>query len=243
MIPIPAIDLKDGKVVRLLRGDFKTVKVYSQRPEEIARQFEEGGAQRIHVVDLEGALAGKPKNRSSLEKILKSVRTPVQMGGGIRDLKTAHQYFEMGAGWVIFGTQACLDLGFLKEAIGEFGGKALVGLDASDGWIAIDGWTKITRTPALELAQRVESLGGKTVVYTDISRDGALQGPNLLQIKKLCESVKIDVIASGGVSSLSDLAVMVKMNQKNLLGTIVGTALYERRFTLAEAFKTCLQKG
>ena len=242
MIPIPAIDLKNGKVVRLLHGDFKEERIYSETPVAVAKRFEEAGAARIHVVDLDGALEGKPKNLSSVEMIVRNVKTPVEAGGGVRSLKTAEAYFKMGVSWVIFGTQACLDSGFLKETVAEFGPKAIIGIDALSGFVATDGWTKTTKIKAMDLARDAESLGVKTVIYTDISKDGALGGINLKEIKALSRSVSMDVIASGGVSSLQDIQALLDLKQKNIKGVIIGKALYENKINLKDAVKACLQK-
>lgn len=243
MIPIPAIDLKGGKVVRLKHGDFNAETVYDKRPEEMAVLFEFEGARRLHVVDLDGALGGKPANRPAVEAILKSTRLPVEVGGGIRDLKTAESYFSLGVRWIIFGTKVCLDKGFLKEALRAFGERAIVGIDAKDGFVATDGWTKITSTKAADLVSQVEEAGGKTVIYTDISKDGALQGPNLDAVTRLCDTTTLEVIASGGVSSLEDLKKLTGLQKENLIGAIIGKALYEKKFTLKEAVRTCLPRG
>ncbi len=241
MIPIPAIDLKDGRVVRLLHGDFKEEKVYDVKPEAVARGYESEGAERIHVVDLDGALKGVPANVSLVERIVKSVKTPVEVGGGIRDLKAAERYFEMGVRWVILGTKACLDRGFMAEAAKAFGGSIIVGMDAKDGMIATDGWTKVTGTKAIDLAKDFEGMGGKTIIYTDISKDGALKGPNLKEVCAMSDAVKIDVIASGGVGALEDLKNLMKLGKANLKGVIIGKALYEKKFSVRDAVKTCSQ--
>lgn len=241
MIPIPAIDLKDGKVVRLFQGDFKEQKVYFEKPEEAAKHFETEGASRIHVVDLDGALKGRPKNTPSVEKILKAVRVPVELGGGIRDLNTAAGYLAMGVQWVVFGTQACLDRGFIKELVFEFKEKAIVGVDARDGFVATDGWTKITKINAVEFIREFEKLGGQTVIYTDISKDGALSGPNIKEIRNVSEAVNLDLIASGGVSSLKDLEALKGLKKDNIKGVVIGKALYENKFTLKEAIQVCSQ--
>ncbi len=241
MIPIPAIDLKDGKVVRLFQGDFKAEKIYSEKAEDIARRFEEEGASRIHVVDLDGALKGEPKNIKTIERILNAVRTPVEVGGGIRSLQTAARYLAMGAGWVIFGTQACLDRGFIKELVSELKEKAIIGVDARDGLIATDGWTKVTKINAVQFIKEFEKLGGQTVIYTDISKDGALSGLNIKEIKNASEAVNLDLIASGGVSSLKDLEALMKLKKKNIRGVVIGKALYENKFTLKEAIQVCSQ--
>jgi phosphoribosylformimino-5-aminoimidazole carboxamide ribotide isomerase len=242
MIPIPAIDLKNGKVVRLLQGNFKEEKIYSETPVAVAKRFEEAGASRIHVVDLDGALEGKPKNLSSIEAIVRNVKTPIEAGGGVRSLKTAGEYFKMGVSWVIFGTQACLDSGFMKEALNEFKARAIIGIDALNGFVVTDGWTKTTKIKAVDLARDAESLGCKTVIYTDISKDGALRGMNIKEIKSLSRSISMDVIASGGVTSLQDIQALLDLKQKNITGIIIGTAIYENKIQLKDAVKTCLQK-
>ena len=243
MIPIPAIDLKGGKVVRLLQGRFDAEKVYGEAPEQVALAFEREGAQRIHVVDLDGALQGAPGNVLAVERILNTVKVPVEVGGGIRDLKQAARYFWMGASWVIFGTKACLDAGFLKEAIEEYGSRVIIGIDAKDGCVATDGWTKVHDIKAVSLADQVEAAGGSTVIYTDISKDGALGGPNLEHLDAMASAVKISVIASGGVSSLADLRSIRALEKENITGVIIGKAIYEKKFSVKQAVETCSQKG
>ena len=168
---------------------------------------------------------------------------PVEIGGGIRDLKTAFQYLEMGARWVIFGTQVCLDRGFLREALAELKEQLIVGIDARNGMIATDGWTRITQVRAESLAKEVQASGGKTIIYTDISKDGALGGPNLAEIEAMSHAVSLDMIASGGVSSLEDLKRIAALGRPNLTGVIIGKALYENRIRLKDAVRTCLQNG
>jgi phosphoribosylformimino-5-aminoimidazole carboxamide ribotide isomerase len=243
MIAIPAIDLKDGRVVRLLQGNFKEETVYSEEPHAVAKRFEDEGAQRIHIVDLDGALKGKPKNIGCVESIIKHVKAPIEIGGGIRDIKIAKEYFSIGVRWVILGTKACLDKGFLKEAVKEFGDKAIIGIDARDGMVATDGWTRVTEHKAIDLAKEVESAGGKTIIYTDISRDGAMKGPSLKEIKILSSAVKIDVIASGGISCAKDISNLLMLGQKNISGVIIGKALYEKKITVKEAIEACQGKA
>ncbi len=243
MIPIPAIDLKGGKVVRLLHGDFNEQKIYSEKAEEVARRFQADGASRIHLVDLDGALSGTPKNTGLIETIAAKVKTPLEVGGGIRSLETAARYFSMGVSWVILGTKACLDKGFVAEAVKEFKEKIIIGLDASDGYLATDGWTKTTRTKAVDYAKEMERLGVSTVIYTDISKDGALKGPNLEGIRTMSEALKADLIASGGVSSLADLKAIAALKRENILGAVIGKALYENKFSLKEAIGACSQRG
>lgn len=242
MIPIPAIDLRGGQVVRLLQGDYRKETVYSDKPGTIAREFENDGAERIHVVDLDGALKGAPANFASVEEILKTVRVPVEIGGGIRDLKYVARYLDMGVRWVILGTKACLDEGFMREAIREYSDRVIIGIDAKDGWVATDGWTRVTQQEAAAMARSVQSLGGKSVIYTDISKDGALAGPNLDAIRKLAGELTIDVIASGGIGSLKDLEALNRLNLRNVSGVIIGKALYEKKFTVKEAIR-CLRNA
>ena len=239
MIPIPAIDLKDGKVVRLLHGNFDAEQVYGENAKEIALHFAAEGAKRLHVVDLDGALKGEPKNLESIRELLAVSSIPVEVGGGIRDLKQAARYLGMGARWVIFGTQACLDPGFLREAIAELGDSVIIGIDAKDGFVATDGWTKVIGRKAVSLAREVEACGGKTVIYTDIATDGALSGPNLAHIEALADEVSIQIIASGGVGSLKDLKFIKELGKPNVSGVIIGRAIYEKKFTIKEAISAC----
>lgn len=240
MIPIPAIDLKEGRVVRLTQGDFTRQTTYGDDPAAVARAFESAGAGRLHVVDLEGALKGEPRNEGSVEKIAAAVRVPIELGGGIRSLKTADRYFRMGVRWVVLGTKACLDEGFLREALREHAERIIVGIDARDGWVATDGWTRTTDRRASDFASRARDLGARTIIYTDISADGALVGPNVKAVEALAGSCALDVIASGGVGSLEDLRRLAGLKAANLIGVIIGKALYEKKFTLEEAVKTCL---
>ena len=239
MFPIPAIDLKDGRVVRLLQGKFEAESVYPEEPKLLARRFEGEGAQRIHVVDLDGALKGEPKNLLLVESVIKAVKVPVEVGGGIRRPEQVERYLGMGAGFVILGTKACLDPGFLKETIAAFGDRVIVGIDASNGQVAVDGWTKILPQKALDFAKQVSLLGGKTIIYTDIAKDGALTGPNLSQVGAVCDAVQADVIASGGVSSTADLKALAGLKKDNLKAVIIGKALYEKRFSVKEAVAAC----
>ncbi len=239
MFQIPAIDLKDGRVVRLLQGKFEAESVYPEEPRLLAKRFEDEGAQRIHVVDLDGALKGEPKNFALVESVVKAVKVPVEVGGGIRRPEQVERYLEMGAGFVILGTKACLDPGFLKETLAAFGERVIVGIDASNGQVAVDGWTKVLPQKALDFAKQVQAMGGKTIIYTDIAKDGAMAGPNLSQVGAVCEALSIDVIASGGVSSTSDLKALTGLKKNNLKAVIIGKALYEKKFTVKEAVAAC----
>lgn len=240
MIPIPAIDLRGGKAVRLYKGDFAQETVYADAPADVAADFESQGAQRLHLVDLDGALGGKPVNLDVVRAILDRVRMPAEFGGGLRDLRTAEQVLRQGVRWVIFGTKACLDAGFLKEVLAELGERAIIGIDAVKGRVATDGWTRITDHSARGLAESVLRGGGRTIIYTDIDRDGALQGPNLRELEALLGLEGAEIIASGGVSSLADLESLSALKRKNLVGAIIGKALYEKKFSLKDAVRTCL---
>ena len=239
MLVIPAIDLKGGNVVRLTQGNFKEETIYGAVAADVARRFEFEGATRLHVVDLDGALKGVPANLASIEKILQTVTIPIQVGGGVRHLKTADTYFKMGVGWVILGTKACLDRGFLKEAIQAYGHRIIISIDARDGYVATQGWTKTIDAKADELAMEAHRVGVRTIIYTDISKDGALRGPNITEIKKMSTAIPLDWIASGGVGSVKDLEAIKGLHQSNIIGAIVGKALYERRVSLREAIKAC----
>jgi phosphoribosylformimino-5-aminoimidazole carboxamide ribotide isomerase len=241
MIPIPAIDLKGGKVVRLLHGDFKEERVYFEDPLEVALRFKEQGAARLHVVDLDGALKGEPKNLPEIERVILKGGLPVEVGGGVRSLDVAARYFDMGARWAVLGTKACLDKGFLREAVREFGTKIILGIDARDGFVATDGWTNVTRIRAAALCAEAKAVGASTVVYTDISRDGALKGPNLAGLAEFADAAGLEVIASGGVSSLADVRAILALKRPNVSGVIIGKALYENRLDLSEAVKACSQ--
>lgn len=240
MIPIPAIDLRGGKAVRLYKGDFARETVYADVPADVATDFESQGARRLHVVDLDGALAGKPVNLDAVRVILDRVSMPVELGGGLRDLRAAEEVLRLGVRWVIFGTKACLDAGFLKEALRELGERAIIGIDAVKGRVATDGWMRITDLGARSLAESVLQNGGRTIIYTDIDRDGALQGPNLRELESLLGLEGAEIIASGGVSSLADLEALSALNRRNLVGAIIGKALYEKKFSLKDAVRTCL---
>ena len=235
MIIIPAIDLKDGQCVRLFQGDFRQVTVYSENPVEIARQWQEQGAERIHVVDLDGSLAGVPRNMEVIGNIVNAVGIPVEVGGGIRDIKTIGAYLEMGAGWVILGTMALRDRNFVAEVCNTFRGKIILGIDANDGKIAIQGWTEQTSASAVEMAKSYQGYGLAAIIYTDIVKDGTGTGVNTEATKALAEAVDIPVIASGGVSDVSDIERILKIETSGVTGVIIGKALYTGAISLKDA--------
>jgi phosphoribosylformimino-5-aminoimidazole carboxamide ribotide isomerase len=236
---IPAIDLRGGKVVRLTQGDFAQEKAYSDNPIALAKTFIDEGARRIHIVDLEGALSGKPVHQDLIRQMIQELQAEFQIGGGIRDPKTAQIYLDQGAHRVIIGTRAALDEGFLKEMLGAFQDRVIIGIDASSGHVATNGWTRITDIPATRLVEQTLKGGGKEIIYTDISKDGTMQGPNLDQIKLLLQSFDLKLIASGGISSLGDIENLIKMKSKKLIGVIVGKALYEQKIKLKDALALC----
>lgn len=230
----PAIDIKNGKCVRLYKGDYNMVTVYNDNPIEVAREFKNCGASFIHVVDLDGARDGGSINKDIIFSIAKELDIPVQTGGGIRGINTVKEYLDNGINRVILGTAAINNPEFLKEAIEKFGEKIVVGIDAKDGYVAYSGWEKLSGKKAVEFAKEVERIGGKTVIYTDIATDGTLKGPSLESTKELIASVSIDIIASGGVSSFEDV---MKLKEINVEGVIVGKAIYEGKIDLKKAFK------
>lgn len=229
----PAIDIKNGQCVRLRQGSFQDVLVYSDIPLKIAKQWEAAGASFIHIVDLDGALVGHSVNDEVIKGIVSEVNIPIQVGGGIRTIKDIENKLSLGIERVIIGTKAVKDPAFIKEAIATFGAQRIViGIDAKDGMVAIEGWEKVSSYHAVNLALEMKKLGIKTIVYTDISKDGMLQGPNIVHTKEMAEATGLDIIASGGVSSLKDLEML---QEANVYGAIVGKALYEKKVDLKKA--------
>lgn len=229
MLIIPAIDLKDGQCVRLKQGVMEDATVFSDDPAAMARHWVDQGARRLHLVDLNGAFAGKPKNLESIRAILKEVGTelPVQLGGGIRDLATIETYLDSGLRYVIIGTAAVKNPGFLHEACDAFPGHIIVGIDAKEGKVAVDGWSKLTGHDVIDLAKRFEGYGVESIVYTDIGRDGMLSGVNIEATVKLAQALTIPVIASGGLTNLDDVRNLVKVADEGIMGAITGRAIYE----------------
>ena len=236
---IPAIDIKDGYCVRLRQGDMKAVTVFSEDPAAMAQHWLEQGAQRLHIVDLNGAVAGIPKNESVIREIVSVIgdEIPVQLGGGIRDLDTIERYLDDGLSYVVIGTAAVKNPGFLHEACSAFPGHIIVGLDARDGKVATDGWSKMTGHDVVDLARKFEDYGVEGIIYTDIGRDGMLSGINIEATVKLAREVKVPVIASGGLSSLDDILALVKYEGDGIIGAIAGRAIYEGTLDFKEALK------
>ena len=235
MILFPAIDLKDGQCVRLFQGDMDQVTVFGDDPAAQARDFAAAGAKWLHVVDLNGAVSGRPVNEDAVTAILDAVDIPVQLGGGIRDRDTIEFWLERGVRRVILGTIAVRDPALVEQASRKHPGRVAVGIDARDGMVAVEGWTETSATTALDLAKRFRDSSLAAIIYTDISRDGAMQGPNIEATVELARAISVPVIASGGVSSMADLEALKKAGQGLLQGVISGRALYDGRIELAAA--------
>jgi len=229
----PAIDIKNGQCVRLRQGVFEDTTVYANEPYQVAKEFEADGAKFLHIVDLDGALKGAGANVAALKKIVENVSIPVEIGGGIRTMEDIEHRLSLGVTRVILGTVAVENPDFVKEAVEKFGAdKIVVGIDAKDGMVAIKGWETISNIDAVTLALSMKELGVKTIIYTDISKDGMLCGPNFAQTARLVEATGMDIVASGGVSCMNDLLELEKINVE---GAILGKAIYEKRVDLKEA--------
>jgi phosphoribosylformimino-5-aminoimidazole carboxamide ribotide isomerase len=235
MLVIPAIDLKGGQCVRLLQGKRDEVTTYSNDPVSTAKRWESCGAKLLHVVDLDGAFTGSQKNFNAIVKIRESVKIMMEVGGGIRNIGSVINLFSAGIDRVVIGTAAIEDPEFLTSSCRKYPGRILIGIDAKDGMVAIKGWEEVTSINARELAKRLELIGIAGIIYTDISRDGMLSGPNLEAVREMVESVKIPVIASGGVSGIEDIKNLIKI--KNLWGVITGKAIYAGTLNLQEAIR------
>ncbi|MCK5417252.1 MAG: 1-(5-phosphoribosyl)-5-[(5-phosphoribosylamino)methylideneamino]imidazole-4-carboxamide isomerase [Desulfobacterales bacterium] len=235
MLIIPAVDIKNGKCVRLLQGRMDDETVYSDDPRAMALKWARLGAQLIHVIDLDGAFAKVPQNTGSIRKILQTVKVPIQLGGGIRTEETVHMYLEMGVKRVIIGTGAIKEPDFVKKVCKTYPGQIVVGIDARNGKVAIDGWTQTTRIEAMELAKEFEDCGVAAINFTDIHRDGMQTGPNLDATLRLAEAVSIPVVASGGVSSIEDIKNLLPLETAGVAGVIIGKALYSGKLDLKEA--------
>ena len=237
MILFPAIDLKNGQCVRLEQGDMARATVFNLDPAAQAKTFEAQGFEYLHVVDLDGAFAGKPVNAQAVEAMLKAVTFPVQLGGGIRDLATVEAWLAKGIRRVIIGTAAVRDPALVKEAAKKFPGRVAVGLDARDGKVAVQGWAETSTVTALQIAQRFEDAGVAAIIFTDIARDGLLKGLNLEATIALADAIAIPVIASGGLASIDDVKALLAPRAKRLEGAISGRALYDGRIDPAEALR------
>ena len=237
MLLIPAIDLKDGQCVRLRQGLMEDATVFSDKPVDMALHWVAQGARRLHLVDLNGAFAGKPQNLGAIKAILAEVSedVPVQLGGGIRDLDTIEQYLDLGLSYVIIGTAAIKNPQFLRDACDAFPNQIIVGLDAKDGMVATDGWAKVTKYHVTEMGQRFADYGVNSIIYTDIGRDGMLSGVNIEATLKLAEAVSVPVIASGGLTNLDDIRALCEVESSGVEGAVTGRAIYEGAIDFKQA--------
>lgn len=242
MIIFPAIDIKDGKVVRLLQGKFDQVTEYAQDPVSVAKQWESLGAQWLHIVDLDGAQTGAVQNKEVILKIAQAINIPIEMGGGIRSLADIQSLIEGGVARIILGTKIIDDQHFLQEAIARWGDKIAVSLDCVNGMIATKGWSNTTEIKAIDLVKTLETQGLKCLVYTDIARDGMMIGPNFEGVEEMIAQTNVPLIVSGGISKIEDIERLVEMNNPNILGIISGKALYEEKLNLQQAIKVADQK-
>lgn len=237
MIVIPAIDIKSGRCVRLLQGRMEDETVFSHNPPDMARQWADQGAALIHVVDLDGAVEKKPINLETIQMILDAVDIPIQLGGGIRDLETIDRYLNLGIQRVVIGTEAVRNPKLVEDACKRYPGRIIVGIDARNGYVAVEGWTETTRTTAAELARRFENSGVAGINFTDIHRDGMQTGPNIEETGRLAKTISIPVYASGGVANLEDIRRLLPLVSVGLAGVITGKALYSGSLDLREALK------
>ena len=236
MLLIPAIDLKNGKCVRLRQGRMDDVSVFADDPLTMAERWVEAGAKRLHLVDLDGAVAGKPVNTQAIRRIADAFPDmPIQVGGGIRSDETVEGYLDAGVRYVIIGTKAIQEPHFVSDLCLEYPGHVIVGLDAKDGRVAVDGWSKLAKQSVIEIAQIFERDGVEAIIYTDISRDGMMQGVNVDSTVALAQSVSIPIIASGGISGLDDIRALCQVSDEGIMGAVIGRALYENTLDLAEA--------
>ena len=238
MLIIPAIDLKDGRCVRLKQGDMASATVFSDDPVAMARHWLAQGAKRLHIVDLNGAIAGRPKNEKVIRDIIKAVGDdlPIQLGGGIRDLDTIESYIDAGVHWVVIGTAAVKNPGFLSDACYAFPGHIIAGLDAKDGKVAVEGWSKLTGHDVVDLAKKFEEYGVEALIYTVIGRDGMMGGVNIEATLKLAQAIKTPIIASGGLNGIPDVqAICETLVPEGIIGAIAGRALYEGKLDLKAA--------
>ena len=245
MLIIPAIDLKDGHCVRLKQGDMKNATVFSEDPGAMARHWVDQGAQRLHLVDLNGAFAGKPKNEEAIKAVVAAVGAdiPIQLGGGIRDLDTIERYLDDGVTYIVVGTAAVKTPGFLHDACVAFPGHVIVALDAKDGKVAVEGWSKMTGHDVIDLAQKFQEYGIEAVIYTDIGRDGMMTGVNIDATVELARALTVPVIASGGIKSLKDIETLCQVEEEGVMGAITGRAIYEDKIDFTSALKLAQKLG
>jgi phosphoribosylformimino-5-aminoimidazole carboxamide ribotide isomerase len=245
MLIIPAIDIKDGHCVRLKQGDMADATVFSEDPAAMARHWLSLGARRLHVVDLNGAASGKPRNEPVIKKIVQAVGTelPIQLGGGIRDLDTIENYLDLGVSFVVIGTAAVKNPGFLQDACTAFSGHVLVALDARDGKVAVEGWSKMTGHDVLDLARKFEDYGVEAIIYTDIGRDGMLSGVNVQATVKLARELRTPIIASGGLTNLGDVEALCQVESEGITGVITGRAIYQGTLDFKEALALSARLG
>jgi phosphoribosylformimino-5-aminoimidazole carboxamide ribotide isomerase len=235
LIIIPAIDIKGGKCVRLEQGLMDKETIFSDHPEEIALQWERKGAKRLHIVDLDGAVHGKPFNKKGIKKIIDTVSAPMELGGGIRDLDTIEEYIDLGVDQIIIGTIAYKNSRLVEMACNRYPGKIIVSIDAKDNYVSVEGWTEPTTITAIDLAKRFEDMGIAAFIYTDIQRDGMRSGPNIDGIREFAKSINVGVIAAGGVSSMKDIENLLTLQKDGVSGIITGRALYDGSIKLEEA--------
>jgi phosphoribosylformimino-5-aminoimidazole carboxamide ribotide isomerase len=235
MILLPSIDILDGKAVRLTKGDFDAKTVYDADPLDAARRWVAGGARRLHVVDLDGARSGAPVNLGHVERIAREVEVPIQLGGGLRSIEAVDAAIQAGAARIVLGTAAFSDLDFLDEAVARYGDRIYVSIDGRGGKLATSGWIEQTEIPVESVVERMRSRGVRRFVYSSIDRDGTMTGPDLDGARRIAEALRGSFVYSGGISSLDDLRGLVALRQVNLSGVIVGKALYEQSFSVADA--------
>ncbi len=238
MFVIPAIDIRKGRCVRLVQGDLRDETVYSQEPVSMAKLWQLKGAKRLHVIDIDGAFSGKLSNLDYVKDIIKATDLKVQVGGGIRDLKTIEKVLSLGVNWVILGTSAVQNKDFMKEAFKEYGKSIIVGIDAKKGMVAIKGWKQVTKIDAVELAKEMVEMGATSLIFTDIQKDGMMEGPNFKSTKELAIAVKVPIIISGGISSCKDIENAKRLEKYGITSVIIGKALYDGKVDLKLAIKT-----
>ena len=243
MVVIPAVDIKDGRCVRLQQGQMSKETIYSEVPEDMAVKWYNEGAERLHLVDLNGAVEGRPANGEVINNIVNAIPIPIQLGGGIRDLKTIKSYLDLGIQQIIIGTAAYKDPGFIATACEKFPGRIILGIDAKEGYVAVQGWTEETDISPIGMARKYESLGISAIIYTDIQRDGMSTGPNIEATRNLAEALDIPVIASGGISGINDVERILSLKRYGVTGMITGKALYEGTLNLADAIRIVREAG